>query len=277
MRRRILLAASPEWQLLSDQISGLVDDAEFERVKRTSRAQAGFIAYGGGEAFVKRIDAGGYMNGLLARAFGSRARRAWRGAQLLAHSGFGHPEPLLIMEERALGSIRACYIATRPLRDSRVLSRFALGRLKSPSLRRTVSKRVAGEIRRLHDAGIYTRDLQETNLMIEERDGELLVYFVDFEDFRRSRRVTLERRLLNLVHLDRSIGRFASRAHRLRFFYDYLGERPARADVRRLLEKYAAARVRVERRRSRDRAQTPAAINFGVLPSATKLLGDRQE
>jgi tRNA A-37 threonylcarbamoyl transferase component Bud32 len=155
------------------------------------------------------------------------------------------------MEMLTTGSVQASYVATEPLREAKVLSRFALGKARSPALRRTVSKQVAAEIRRLHDAGIYTRDLQETNLMIEDRGGELVLYFVDFEDFRRAAQVSFERRMLNLVHLDRSVGRFVSRSLRLRFFYDYLGQRPARDEVRELVRQYAAVRAQVERRAGR--------------------------
>src|SRR6185437_14040726 len=55
----------------------------------------------------------------------------------------------------------------------------------------------------------------------EDGAGAAVFYFVDLEDFRRVRRVSKRLRMRNLVHLDRSIGRFASRAKRLRFLYDY--------------------------------------------------------
>jgi len=248
MRSRMLFVAAREWELGGEQLGDLIDGPGFESVKVTARTRAGFLTHAGHEAFVKRVDSGGYGGGILARVFGSRARRALRGARILEEAGFAHPRPLLMMEALAAGSIRASYVVTEPLRAAQVLSRFALGRSRPPTLRRIVSRRVAAEIRRLHDAGIYTRDLQETNLMIEDRGGELVLYFVDFEDFRRARRVSPERRMLNLVHLDRSVGRFASRAQRLRFFYDYLGGRPARDDARRLVRQYAAVRARVERR-----------------------------
>lgn len=258
MRVRVLFAASPEWRQIGARGDGLIDGPGFEGVKATARTRAGFLARGTQEAFVKRVDAGGYGRGLVARIFGSRARRALRGVRMLAAGGFAHPRPLLLMETLTAGSVRASYVLTEPLRAAQVLSRFALGRLRSPLLRRRVSQRVGAEIRRLHDAGIYTRDLQETNLMIAERGGELVLYFVDFEDFRRVRAVPLERRMLNLVHLDRSVGRFASRAQRLRFFYDYLGRRPAPDEARRLLRQYAAVRTRVERRGGRRVGASPA-------------------
>jgi tRNA A-37 threonylcarbamoyl transferase component Bud32 len=255
MRSRMLFAADPEWALLGEQFGEQPGDPMngpgFDSVKVTRRTRAGFLVHAGREAFVKRVDSAGCGKGILARVFGSRARRALRGAKLLAEGGFAHPRPLLLMETIAGGSIRASYMATEPLRGAKVLSRFALGRARSPGLRRTVSKRVAAEIRRLHDTGIYTRDLQETNLMIEDRGGELMLYFLDFEDFRRVSQVSLETRLLNLVHLDRSVGRFVSRSLRLRFFYDYLGRRLARDEARELMRQYAAVRARVERRARR--------------------------
>jgi hypothetical protein len=257
MRTRILFAASPAWGELGAQVDALIDGPAFACVKTTARTRAGFITHAGDEAFVKRVDSGGYGRGLLARLFGSRARRALRGSRLLAAAGFAHPRPLLMMETLAAGSVRASYVVTAPLRAAQVLSRFALGRARPPSLRRTASQRVGAEIRRMHDAGIYTRDMQETNLMIEDRGGELVLYFVDLEDFRRVRTLSPGRRMLNLVHLDRSVGRFASRAQRLRFFYDYLGRWPAPDEARRLVKQYAAVRARVERRGGRRAGAAP--------------------
>ena len=248
MAKRILYAAAPEWRAIGNSIDELIDGPGFDQTKATVRTRAGFLARDGQQAFVKRVETGGYLKGILARLAGSRARRALRGAEILAAGGFRHPAPLLIVEDRMLGSIRASYILTAPLRSAQVLSAVAIGRRRSLALRKKASQQVAGEIRRLHDAGIYTRDMQETNLMIENRDGEFILYFVDFEDFRRVASVAMRRRMINLVHLDRSIGRFAPRAHRVRFFYNYLGGRPRRNEARRLVRQFAAIRARIERR-----------------------------
>jgi tRNA A-37 threonylcarbamoyl transferase component Bud32 len=262
---RILYAAAPVWERLSERLGSLIEDAGFETCKTSARVRAGFLTYEGREVFVKRVATGGSFKSIAARVFGSRGSRALRGAKFLAAAGVAHPRPLLIAEERRAGAIRASYIVAEPLRAARVFSQFALGRSHSPASRRTISQQVAGEVRRLHDVGIYTRDLQETNLMLEERAGELTVWFVDFEDFRRVRQVSPERRMQNLVHLDRSIGRFASRTKRLRFFYDYFGGRPAHAEARRLVQEYFAVRAQIvgHRRRNLTQPTSPA-----VQPSA---------
>jgi hypothetical protein len=239
----VIFAAAPKWRALSGQIAELMETAAFESCKETTRTSAGFLAFEDGEVFVKRVTSGGAIQGSLARVLGSRGSRANRGARLLAAANIAHPRLLLVSEERRAGAVRASYIVTEPLRSARVFSRFALGRSRSPVSRRAISKLVAGEIRRLHDAGLYTLDLQETNLLLEEPDGSLIVSFVDFEDFRRTAQVSRRRRMMNLVHLDRSIGRFASRAIRLRFFYDYLGGKPSHHDARRLVREYLTVRA----------------------------------
>lgn len=59
--------------------------------------------------------------------------------------------------------------------------------------------------------------------MVQEKPGKApRISFVDLEDFRSLRTVSWRRRLLNLVHLDRSIGRFLNRPARLRCLYEYL-------------------------------------------------------
>ncbi|MGH7986157.1 MAG: lipopolysaccharide kinase InaA family protein [Candidatus Binataceae bacterium] len=220
----------------------------FTTLKRTSRTHAGIYSDGETEFFIKRVATAGWAGGVAQRLRGSRATRIRRGAAILDAAGFACPRPLAAVEERAGGAIRASYVLSEPLASARMMSLFALTGGRNFSRRKWVSHAVAREVRRLHDAGIYTRDLQETNVMLEAADQSdpIKIYFVDLEDFRRVRRVSNKRRMLNLVHLDRSIGRFVSRGQRLRFFYYYLGARPGRLEARRLVGRLLAMRRRVD-------------------------------
>ena len=67
-------------------------------------------------------------------------------------------------------------------------------------------------------------------------------------------RVSHRRRMLNLVHLDRSIGRFVSRAGRLDFLYAYLGRHLDHAARRQAVAEYLEVRRTVERAHQRRRA-----------------------
>jgi tRNA A-37 threonylcarbamoyl transferase component Bud32 len=252
MGNRLLFARSPEWASAIGRAATLTAQPDFRLLKATARTRAGFLVCGGVEVFVKRVDTGSWLQGLVDRLRGSRARRTLRGAAILEAAGFAHPKPFAALETRSMGAVRASYVLSEALSNARMLSVFALGDGRNFLRRKWISEAVAREIRGMHDAGIYTRDMQETNLMLEARDHQLTIYFVDLEDFQRARKVSMRRRMLNLVHLDRSIGRFVCRSQRLRFFYNYLGGRPAHEEARRRVGELFEIRRRIERRRRRE-------------------------
>jgi hypothetical protein len=216
---------------------------------------------GAGPAFIKRVEVSSWSRGVYARVRGSRAARSLAGAAMLEARGFAHPEPLAAMDLYQAGAIRASYLVSRALINADSLSRFMLGpgEIKGRNVhrRKQISDAVAAQVRRLHESGLYTRDLQETNIMVEENQaGGFNVYFIDLEDFRRAAKVSWDRRILNLVHLDRSIGRFLCRAARLDFLYSYLGHRPDHATTRKIVAKVKMARESIDLRK---RSAAPAA------------------
>jgi len=272
MRKRILFVDRPDAAAVVERIDDLVAGANFRPVKATTRTTAGFLHHNGTEMFLKRTTASSWLTSIADLARGSRAARALRGAAILDRCGFAHPAPVAAFELRSFGLVRASCVVSEALGDARILSRFALADGRNFRRRKWISERLAREIHRLHEAGIYTRDLQETNLMLAARGDEITVYFVDLEDFRCVRRVPARQRMLNLVHLDRSIGRFVSRSQRLRFFYNYLGQRPQAAQTRRLLADFFRTRARVERARRRAN-QAASAGNCPMRPAQSGFSG----
>ncbi|HUO05057.1 MAG TPA: lipopolysaccharide kinase InaA family protein [Candidatus Binataceae bacterium] len=264
MRTVVLHARSPAWRAAALRAAELIKGPDFRPLKAEGRTLAGFIDVpGAGRAFLKRVESPSWRRGIAERARGSRAARALKGAAMLKAAGLAHPEPIAAVEAYHAGALRYCYLISEPLDRAESLSRFALGprgiRGRDVRRLRCISHAVAGQVRRLHESGLYTRDLQETNVMVE---GDNLtgyrVYFIDLEDFRRpggKRPVSWERRMLNLVHLDRSIGRFLCRAARLDFLYAYLGGRPARGDSRRIVAEILAMKSQIDRRKARGGAK----------------------
>ena len=270
MRTRVLYALSPQWRDLIASADDLMASSAFRVLKSEARTRAGFLDVpGAGPAFIKRVEVPSWMRGLFARIRGSRAKRSLAGAAMLEARGIAHPEPLAAMDAYQRGAIRASYLVCRALTNADSLSRFMLGpgEIKGRNVhrRKQISDAVAAQIRRLHESGLYTRDLQETNIMVEENaSGGFNVYFIDLEDFRRAANVSSDRRIMNLVHLDRSIGRFLCRAARLDFLYSYLGHRPDRATARTMIAEIKAARDSIDRRKRRTSvAQEPV-----VAPAA---------
>lgn len=247
MRIQVIYAQSPQWAEMAARVEELIGRTGFRAFKTGGRTSAGLISDGEREAFVKRVVDGPWIKGMVERIRGSRAARAMRGAAMLEAAGFAHPRSLAAAEAHAAGAVYGCYILTEPLYDAKILSHFALRDGRNFRRRKWISEQVAGEIRRLHDSGLYTLDMQETNLMIAAAGAKITVYFVDLEDFRRRRRVTMRQRMMNLVHLDRSIGRFVSRTQRLRFFYNYLAGRPERTEARQLVGRMMKMRERKDR------------------------------
>jgi hypothetical protein len=276
MTGRGLYASSPDWLVVGGQLDELLQGPAFRVLKKTARTLAGIARINGVEVFVKRVTIDSWLKGLILRVCGSRARKTISGAKILRQAGFSHPKLIAAFEHHRGGSVRASYVIAEYLQRPKMLSRFALAEGRDFDWRRTVSRRLAQTIRRLHDAGCYTRDLQETNLMLEIHGSGLKIYFTDLEDFRWLPRVPRRLRLLNLIHLDRSIGRFVSRTYRLRFFYDYLGDKPARAEARALVAQLHGMRRRLEHRKRRRQRSTAillppmVGLQVGQIPDPAR-------
>jgi tRNA A-37 threonylcarbamoyl transferase component Bud32 len=250
---RVLYASSEAWAGIGERLDEMLAGSDFRPLKKTSHTLAGIGRVNGTEVFVKRVETRSWSKGIAARVRGSRAKQALHGADLLRQTGFAYPKPIAAFERVRIGALEASYTLAEVLRRPRILSRFALADGRDFSWRLRLSREVAETIRRLHQAGCYTRDLQETNLMVEAQGDSFTVYFIDLEDFRRRRKVSSRRRMLNLIHLDRSIGRFLSRAQRLRFLYCYLGRRPDRSEARDIVRHLYRMTQRIERRKFRAR------------------------
>jgi tRNA A-37 threonylcarbamoyl transferase component Bud32 len=254
MRPVVIYARSAELAEVAAHADELIASPGFSARKDEARTRAGIVdASGFGRIFIKRTHSRAWLSGIIERFTGSRASRALAGSRMLEAHGLPHPRVLAVAELRAMGAVRSSFLICEALENADTLSRFALG--PKGHLRRDIRRRnriwdaVAASIRRLHDAGIYTRDLQETNIMVEDDGaGGYRVYFIDLEDFRNEASLSQRRRLTNLVHLDRSIGRFIYRASRLDFLYSYVGGRPPRAEARKLVNEVLALRGEMDRR-----------------------------
>lgn len=253
---QVLYAREPRWREIAERAEELIRGSDFRPIKSEGRTIGGVLKLAdGGAVFVKKSASSSWLRGVMMPIAGSPAMRALRGAAMLEAAAVPHPRPLAASESVGRGSVRASYLVSEALLDGDTLSRFTLGpgeiKGRDARRRRRILDTVAREVRRFHDAGLYTRDLQETNVMVADKeDGGFRVWFLDLEDFRRVRRLGWPYRMRNLVHLDRSIGRFLCRAARLAFFYAYLGRKPERAEARRLVAEYLAMRARIDRSRA---------------------------
>jgi len=258
MSYRVIYADSARWRSLIGDAAPLIESDAFTVRKKEGKTLAGILALpDGSRVFLKRTEVVSRAAGVMRRFIGSRASWAIRGARMLREAGFRCAKPLAAMNEIRGGAIVSSYLMSELLDRAQILSIFSLGyhseRLCEIARLRMIAQALAREVRRLHDSGFYTLDLQQTNIMVEDSGAGPVFYFLDLEDFRRAIRVSERRRFLNLVHLDRSIGRHVWRSTRLDFLYKYAGRPASRAERRELVRRYMRVRTSVESSHARRR------------------------
>ncbi len=193
----------------------------------------------------------------------NRTRSALRGTLLGAHRGLaefrllrrmirlGLPavRPVACGARRVAGFVAACFLITEEVPGAVNLTTFASelarGRRKiEPRQRRALVRRLARQVRALHETGFQHRQLFWRNLLVRfdllER-GEF--FFLDPRPVRAGRRV-LPRDfwVRELAQLAVSAAPFTTRSERLRFLLDYFQVPRATDELRqqmRQIERYA--------------------------------------
>ena len=200
---------------------------------------------------------------------GSPARRAWSGAQLLQTHGFPVPEPLVVLETLSGGMVRESVYVSAALPYPPLSEYWQESASRWPiQQRRLFLRALAGFVRSFHAAGLYSGDLRDANLLVQEKveqGGQQWQFcLVDLDRIKHDAGLNQRRRIKNLVQLDRTLGRRAQRTERLFFLYQYLGTPlPSPRQRRELLQKILLLRRQkdheyAKRRAKRRRAGLPA-------------------
>jgi tRNA A-37 threonylcarbamoyl transferase component Bud32 len=163
-----------------------------------------------------------------------RAERFWLGAWGLRARGLPAP---------------ACYGMWRPNLLSRAAtSGVVMEMVPGESLRdllltmgdkrdalRPVSLKLAQLLAKMHDKGVFHRDLKASNLLVGQVQGREEIFLMDLEDVSFEKRVSVKEVIRNLTQLDQSSPRWVSRFTKLRFLATYLGARSKGRELDELL------------------------------------------
>lgn len=196
---------------------------------------------------------------------GSPARRSWRGAQLLQTHGFPVPQPLAVVEKRKAGLVQESVYISQALPDPPLSDYWRESAPRwSVAQRRLFLRELALFVRSFHAAGLYSGDLRDANLLVEECDEQQgprwRFCLVDLDRITYDPSLTLRRRVKNLVQLDRTLGRRARQTERLFFLYTYLGPPLPSAKQRRFwLEKLQSMRRQKDREYAKRRRRRTAS------------------
>jgi len=160
------------------------------------------------EVVVKQFRNQGRKRRVERRWKGSKAWRSWRVSLALQEADIATPEPLMWIESRHAEG--PSFFVSRRLHDV-LEARFYFRALEAgreeeeyPQMEAgTVVEQIGRSIRRLHDAGIWHRDLSIGNVLFvaAEEGGPLEVYFIDLNRARIKRRLTTSQRTRDLSRL----------------------------------------------------------------------------
>jgi len=150
---------------------------------------------------VKRFGWRGSQHYLASPFKRSRALKAyWTACHLLTY-GLHTPLPLGVCEERRWGFVQYNVYATAAVADVVTLQQYCALLPDGPSGLEEVMRLVAAYTRRMHDSGLWHRDLVSSNLLLTGPPGHRQVYLVDLNRARRLPYVPAVLRAMDLARL----------------------------------------------------------------------------
>lgn len=184
---------------------------------------------------VRKFVHGGVLGPLLGDLFVG-AGRMLRELRITLHArSHGVPtcRPVALRLERAAGPLVRAHYITERIENTRNLLEFCEdgAAASSAEVRHALTERIAGAIAAMHDAGICHADLNVKNILVRPGNGSE-VFVIDFDKARLARELSLEKRLSNLVRLDRSVLKWSAtraaitRADRIHLLRHYLERYP---------------------------------------------------
>lgn len=194
-------------------------------IKDQKRIKVYRVEYRGTAIYIKRYNPYSLWSRLATIIQGSKALKAWQGANLLLEKGFNTAMPLAAIDYRTFGLIGKSFYVTKEISDSEISVHYYEDRFHEKKgllhERRNFIRSMAKLFKELHQKGIYHNDLKDFNILIREDDGVLTPFLLDLEGVYRFKRVPQSKKIKNIVQLNRTIGRLMSKADRLAFILEY--------------------------------------------------------
>ena len=187
-----------------------------------------------GTAFFKSVERPGLWRNWLARFRDSPVRKAWEFGHALLRRQIDTPRPILCIE-RGKSQPRRSYLLTEAVPETTTATEF-LARdwpgLSAEARGRwlhTHARRLAVQMRRLHDSGFDHRDLKFSNLLVSSDLDNPRIWFLDLDGMRAWRRIPEQRSIQNLARINVSAQAHSlgSKSDRVRFLKWYLGAQRA--------------------------------------------------
>ncbi len=171
---------------------------------------------------------------------------------LLRRLGILVPEVLAVGERRKYGGLIDAFIITSGIANAVNLEEFAK-RSDAADFMPAILDQLADIVGTMHGANFFHIDLQWRNILVQEMNGEVMIYLIDcprggrrWEFFRR-----WNGRLHDLAGLDKLAGLYLSPKQRLKWFKQYAGGGKFRWQDRLLIRRIVR-RIEFRRQRRND-------------------------
>ena len=180
--------------------------------------------------FIKRYNMFSWRHRLVSVAAQAGAFRALRGAKILSEAGIDTARPVAAIAHRRFGLLTKSFYLSEELVGGATVDAYWREVLKPLTGREGVARRrefllqLAQLFRRLHERGVYHNDLKDANILVAPGvpDAGLRLYLLDLEGVRRYSHLSAQRKLKNLVQINRTLGKFLHRRDKLAFLKAYL-------------------------------------------------------
>lgn len=166
------------------------------------------------------------------------ALRSWMAAHALRVRDIAAPQHLAVALPANPLSGQGSYLISDRLQHAVGLDRYATAHLAGPearSRRRAFAQAVGRHFARLHEQGVYHRDLKASNILVHEDDGGWVFHLVDLDRVRFLSPVDRRRRVLNLAQINASTPRVLSNTDRLAALRAYQAQGPLGEEARAFL------------------------------------------
>lgn len=191
--------------------------------------------------YVKRYNAFSLRYKLLSRFTQSGAFRALQGAAILRAAEIPSVVPVAAVEHRSGGILSKSFFIAHEISGGKTADAYwrdelvgALGRAGFKSRHRFLAK-LAALFNSLHAQQIYHNDLKDANILVvgNESENDFQLFVLDLEGIKSYRNLSVQRKVKNLVQLNRTLGRYLRASEKLYFLKCYLGREFAPRRARR--------------------------------------------
>lgn len=193
--------------------------------------------------YVKRYNMFSWRHRLVSLVAQAGAFRALHGAKILSGVGIDTARPVAAIANRRCGFLTKSFYLTEELVGGTTVDAYWRQVLRPLTGREGVARRrnfllQLGQLfRRLHELGVYHNDLKDANILAMPRNQEdnLRLFLLDLEGVRQYARLSANRKVKNLVQINRTLGKWLRPSDRLRFLKAYLDRSFGDRSVRRRL------------------------------------------